>query len=453
MQNRIKPKEQKPEVRIKNFNEVNLGYTKEEAIDEAKRCLQCKIPKCVEGCPVQIDIPAFIKLIKEDKVDEACKKIKEKNFLPGVCGRVCPQEKQCEKECILNKTNVPINIGELEKFAADNETREEIPKISSNTNKKVAIVGSGPAGLACAAELALKSHKAVIYEALHLAGGVMVYGIPEFRLPKKIVKKEIDFIIRLRVEIKLNHLIGKTLDIKELKQKYDAIFIASGAGLPYFMNIPGENLNRVYSANEYLTRCNLMKAYKFPEYATPVKKGKHTIVIGGGNVAMDAARIALRLGSKVTVIYRRTEKEMPARIEEITHAKEEGIEFKFLTATVKILGKKEVKGIECVKMELKEKDASGRPKPVEIKGSNFTIDCDTVIIAIGQGPNPLISKTTPELKCGPKNNVEVNEDFSTSIEGVYAGGDIISGIGTIIKALGDGKKAAASIHNYLSKSH
>ena len=450
--NRIVPEEQDPEARKKNFDEVSLGYTPEEAVAESKRCIQCKNPRCVEGCPASIDIPMFIKLISESKPEEACKKIKEKNFLPGVCGRVCPQEEQCEKECVLNKTGAPINIGKLERFAADNEHRRSAPDISPDTGKKVAIVGSGPAGLTCAAELALKGHKTVIYEALHAAGGVMMYGIPEFRLPKKIVQHEIDYIKKLGVEIKLNYVVGRLVDIDELNRKYDAVFIASGAGLPFFMDLPGENLNRVYSANEYLTRCNLMKAYKFPEYATPIKTGKHTVVIGGGNVAMDSARAALRLGSKVTVVYRRTEKEMPARIEEIEHAKQEGIEFEFLTNPIKILGEKEVNGIECARMELGEKDASGRPKPVEVKASNFTIDCDAVIIAIGQGPNPLICKTTPKLKCGGKSNIEVNNNLSTSIKGVYAGGDVINGGATIIQALGEGKKAAESIDNYLSKT-
>lgn len=446
-------RKQKPEERIKNFNEVNLGYDKEEAIKEASRCLQCQNPKCIEGCPVNINIPKFIRYIKEEKFDRAIKTIKKTNNLPGVCGRVCPQEDQCEKACVLTAKNASIKIGYLERFAADNEANIKIPKIDKN-NKKVAVIGSGPSGLTCAADLALKGYKVTIFEALHKPGGVLIYGIPEFRLPKNIVDDEIEFIKKLGVEIKTNILAGRTVLIDELLGKYDAVFIGSGAGLPYFMKIPGENLTNVYSANEFLTRVNLMKAYKFPEYATPIKKAKKTVVVGGGNVAIDSARSAKRLGADVTIVYRRSIDEMPARDEEIKHAKEEGINFVLLTNPVKISGTEKVEGIECVQMMLGKEDESGRRTPIAIEGSEFIIDCDQVIIAIGQGPNPLITKTT-ELKHNPKGYIMVDDKLMTSKQGVFAGGDIISSKdtgreeATVIKAMDDGKKAAKEIESYI----
>ncbi|RKY29936.1 MAG: glutamate synthase (NADPH), homotetrameric [Candidatus Omnitrophota bacterium] len=440
--------------RIKNFLEVALGFSKEQAEKEAARCLQCKNPPCVKGCPVGIDIPGFIKLIKEGKRREALEKIKEKNNLAAVCGRVCPQEDQCEVACILNKKGIPINIGALERYAADYELEHRTPQAAARARKstKVAVVGSGPAGLTCAADLAKMGYSVTLFESLHIPGGVLVYGIPEFRLPKQIVSNEVQYIKSLGVEVKTNSLIGVTLTIEDLfKDGYKAVFVATGAGLPGFLGIPGESLNRVYSANEFLTRVNLMKAYKFPEYATPINIGKDVAVIGGGNVALDCARVSLRLGSKVTLVYRRSEKEMPGRFEEIEHAKEEGVIFKFLTQPVKILGDEKgfVKGLGCIKMELGEPDDSGRRRPVPVKDSNFFFDVDTVIVAVGQSPNPLLPKATANLKTGKKGTIEVDENFMTSIPGVFAGGDIITGADTVISAMGAGKKAATSIQNYL----
>ena len=440
-------KEQEPKERIKNFKEVCLGYAAEEAKEEALRCLQCKKPLCVEGCPVNINIPKFIKFIKESKFDDAVRAIKETNNLPGVCGRVCPQEEQCEKMCILGKKYEPVNIGKLEMFASDYEGDIKSPQIKKNS-KKIAIIGSGPAGLTCAADLALKGYDVTIFEALHDFGGVLRYGIPEFRLPKKIVEKEIEYIKKLGVKLVKDAVIGRLYTIEELTQKFDAVFIGAGAGLPYFMGIPGEALNGVYSANEYLVRVNLMNANNSSSYATPIKKASRVIVVGAGNVAIDSARVARRLGADVTVVYRRSENEMPARIEEIKHAKEEGIHFLMLTLPVKILGAEKVEGVECVQMMLGEEDETGRKRPMPIEGSEFVIDCDQVIIAIGQGPNPLIAKTS-RMEHGLKSNLIVDENMKTSIEGVYAAGDITSGAATVIKAMGDAKKAARAIDEYV----
>jgi glutamate synthase (NADPH/NADH) small chain len=444
--------------RIKNFFEVALGFSKQEAEEEAKRCLQCKDAPCIKGCPVEIDIPAFIKLIKEDKQKEALEKIKEKNNLPAICGRVCPQEDQCELACVLNKKKIPINIGALERFAADYELGHS-NKLQAENNElraKIAIVGSGPAGLTCAADLAKMGYAARLFESLHIPGGVLSYGIPEFRLPKKIVHNEVEYIKSLGVEVKTDVLIGNTYSIEDLfKEGFKAIFVATGAGLPQFLGIAGENLGRVYSANEFLTRVNLMKAYEFPEYATPINIGKKVAVIGGGNVAFDCARVALRLGKQVTLVYRRTENEMPARIEEIQNAEDEGIPFKILTQPVKIIndGNGFVAGLECIAMELGEPDASGRRRPVPVKNSDFVLDVDTVIVAIGQNPNPLLPKATKNLKINQNGTVSVDENFMTSIPGVFAGGDIITGADTVISAMGAGKKAALAIDKYLKKGN
>ncbi|MBI4651772.1 NADPH-dependent glutamate synthase [Candidatus Desantisbacteria bacterium] len=448
---------QDPSKRKNNFEEVALGYNEETAKKEASRCIQCKTAPCKNGCPVEIDIPAFIKLVAEGKYDESIKKIKEKNNLPAICGRVCPQETQCESLCTLGKKGEPIAIGRLERFAADYEAAN-VPsnetKISPSTPApKVAVIGSGPAGLTCAADLKRMGYNVKIFESLHASGGVLRYGIPEFRLPKSILDREVKYINTLGVEIEYNMIIGRVATIKELMQEYKAVFIGSGAGLPYFLNIPGENLNGVYSANEFLTRVNLMKAYKFPQFDTPAAMGKRVGVVGGGNVAMDSARVALRLGAEeVYIIYRRSEEELPARKEEVEHAHEEGIKFKLLTNPIKIIGDSEgnIKEIECQQMELGEPDASGRKRPVVIKDSEFTIPMDTVIIAIGQGPNPLIPQTTSELSIGKHGNIVTNEKTGeTSIPGVFAGGDVATGAATVIKAMGAGKIAAKSIDKYL----
>ncbi|MCX5713117.1 MAG: NADPH-dependent glutamate synthase [Candidatus Omnitrophica bacterium] len=451
---RKKARLQPVQERIKNFFEVALGLSKVDAQLEAGRCLQCKDPACVKGCPVQIDIPAFIKLIKEGKQQEALLKIKEKNNLPAVCGRVCPQENQCEAACVLNKKKVPINIGALERFASESlgGVQGTGCKVQVKAGIKIAIVGSGPAGLTCAADLAKMGYQVTLFESLHVAGGVLVYGIPEFRLPKKIVQGEVDYIKSLGVELKTDVLIGRTFSIKELfEQGFKAVFVAVGAGLPQFMGIEGENLGRVYSANEFLTRINLMKAYRFPEYATPVNLGKSIVVVGGGNVAVDCARVVLRLGKVSTLVYRRTENEMPARLEEVEHAKEEGVKFEFLTQPVRILGDESgfVKGMECIKMELGAADDSGRRRPVLIKDSNFVLDVDTVIVAIGQNPNPLLYKATPELQITAEGTIKVDEHLMTAIKGVFAGGDIITGADTVISAMGAGKKAAVEIDKFL----
>ena len=447
---------QKPEVRKQNFNEVALGYTKEQAIEEANRCLQCPKPQCVQGCPVEIDIPAFIKLIREEKFDEAVKKIKEKNSLPAICGRVCPQEEQCQKFCVLGKVGDPVSIGRLERFVADWEREKgvTIPEIAPPTGKKVAIIGAGPAGLTAAADLAKLGHKVVIFEALHRPGGVLVYGIPEFRLPKSIVQAEVEYIQKLGVELRLGYLIGRIHTIPELlkKEGFDAVFIGTGAGLPRFMRIPGENLGGIYSANEFLIRVNLMKSYAFPEYDTPIRIGKHVAVIGGGNVAMDSARSALRLGAEeVYIVYRRSREEMPARKEEVENAEEEGIIFKFLANPTRFIGDEKgwVRQMECIRMKLGPPDESGRRRPIPIKGSEFVMDVDTVIVAIGRTPNPIIQRTTEGLEVTRWGTIVTDENGKTSLEGVYAGGDIVTGEATVISAMGAGKKAARAIHEYL----
>lgn len=448
---------QDPKERIKNFSEVAFSLTEEAAVAEAKRCLQCKKPLCVSGCPVNIDIPAFIKLIVDGKFDEALLKIREKNSLPAVCGRVCPQEDQCEKACVLAKKGEAIDIGDLERFVSD---REPSGGFKGSGNKisgpKVAVIGSGPAGLTCAGDLARMGYDVTVFESLHKAGGVLTYGIPEFRLPKKIVDTEVEYIKSLGVTFETNFLAGKTRTIEQLKADgFKAFLIAIGAGLPYFLGVEGENFNGVYSANEFLTRTNLMKAYLFPEYDTPIKVGERVGVIGAGNVAMDSARCALRLGAKeVYVIYRRTEEEMPARIDEIERAKEEGVKFMLLTSPTKFFGDENgwVKEAELLKNELGEPDKTGRRRPVPIKGSEFRIKLDTVISAIGQGSNPLLARTLPSLKVKDDGIIIVNHDLETSIEGVFAGGDIVTGAATVISAMGAGKRAAISIDSYLKKN-
>ncbi len=449
--------EQDPQVRKRNFDEVPLGYTPEMAKTEALRCIQCKKPECVEGCPVEVDIPGFIALIAEGKFIEAAKKIKQTNALPAVCGRVCPQEVQCEVRCVRGKKAEPVAIGRLERFVADYERAAgevSIPKIATKTGKKIAVVGSGPAGLTVAGDLVQLGHDVTIFEALHAAGGVLVYGIPEFRLPKAIVAAEVDYLKKLGVKIETSNVIGKVATVDELfAEGYDAVFLGTGAGLPSFMNIPGENLNGVYSANEYLTRSNLMKAYRFPEYDTPIVRGKNVAVIGGGNVAMDAARTAMRLGADhVYLVYRRSRQEMPARIEEIHHAEEEGIEFHLLTNPIRYIGNDKgwVKGIECLRMELGEPDDSGRRRPVPIKGSEFIKEVDTVVVAIGSGSNPLVQSTTPGLNTNKWNYIIADEETGqTSREGVFAGGDIVTGSATVILAMGAGRKAARAMHKYV----
>lgn len=446
-----------PKERIKNFNEVALGFDEELAIEEAKRCLQCKNPTCIKGCPVEIDIPGFIKLIKERKFEEAIIKIREKNCLPAITGRVCPQENQCEKECILNKIGEPIAIGALERFIGDYALKnkiffEEIKILRKNG--KVAIIGSGPAGLTAAGDLARLGYEVTIYESFHKPGGVLTYGIPEFRLPKRIVFEEIEYIKSLGVEIVLNTLIGKTITLDELLNdyKYNAILVASGAGLPSFLNIPGENLNGIYSANEFLTRVNLMKAYLFPKYDTPIYIGKKVCVIGAGNVAMDSARVALRLNAnEVNIVYRRTFEEMPARKEEIENAIEEGIKFTFLTSPKKFLENKDgwVEKMECIKMKLGEPDETGRRKPIPIPNSEYLIDLDTAIIAIGQNPNPLIPLSCQDIKTGKNGEIIVDENMMSSKKSVFAAGDIVSGAATVIEAMGDARKAAKGIHKYI----
>lgn len=447
---------QEPEVRRRNFNEVALGYTEEQAVAEADRCLQCKDPKCVQGCPVNIDIPAFIASIAERDFDEAIRTIKLTNALPAVCGRVCPQEVQCEEYCVLAKKGQPIAIGRLERFAADHESVNgvEAPQKVKPTGKHVAVVGSGPAGLTAAADLAKAGHSVTIFESLHETGGVLTYGIPEFRLPKAIVRQEVEYIKQLGVDIKVDYVIGRIKTLDELRGEFDAVFLGTGAGLPNFMGIEGENLNGVYSANEFLTRVNLMKAFRFPEYDTPIKRGKKVIVVGGGNVAMDAARCALRLGAdEVSIVYRRGEDELPARREEVENAKEEGIIFRLLTNPVRILGddKMSAKSVECIRMELGEPDASGRRRPVSVKGSEHQIEADTVILAIGTSPNPIIFSGSGGLESTPKGTIVVDDSAMSSLPGVCAGGDVVTGAATVISAMGAGKLAAQTIHDYLSK--
>jgi glutamate synthase (NADPH/NADH) small chain len=445
--------------RIHNFYEVALGYNEEQALAEAERCLQCPNPRCVQGCPVEVPIPDFIKLIKEKNYVGASEKIKEKNSLPAVCGRVCPQENQCQQMCVLGKMGDPISIGRLERFASDLERNAgvTIPELQkAGAVGKVAIVGSGPAGLTVAADLVKLGHEVVMFESLHYAGGVLMYGIPEFRLPKEIVQTEVDYIKKLGVEVKPNYTIGRIFTIDELfADGFDAVFVGSGAGLPRFMGVEGENLGGVYSANEFLIRVNLMKGYLFPEYDTPIRIGKKVAVIGGGNVAMDSARCSLRLGAEeVYIVYRRSREELPARAEEAENAEEEGIIFKLLNNPTKFVGDESgwVCGMECIKMELGEPDASGRRRPVAIKGSEFMMDVDTVIIAIGQTPNPLIQRTTEGLEATKWGTIIVNEETGESTKsGVFAGGDVVSGAATVISAMGAGKKAARGIHEYIQK--
>ncbi|HXL04474.1 MAG TPA: NADPH-dependent glutamate synthase [Bacillota bacterium] len=449
---------QAPDKRIKNFSEVTLGYTPELAVAEASRCIGCPKKPCVSGCPVGVDIPEFIALIAEGDFLGAAKKIKEKNSLPAMCGRVCPQESQCEAVCTLGKKGNPVAIGALERFAADFERLHADPLAEAQSSDlsmgKVAVVGSGPAGLTCAAELTKLGYKVVLFESLHATGGVLRYGIPEFRLPKDIVDEEVEYVKRQGVEIRLNVLVGTTVTLDELfAQGFDAIFLGTGAGLPYFLGVPGENLNGVYSANEFLTRTNLMKAYQFPEYDTPVSVGKRVVVVGGGNVAMDSARCALRLGAeKVAVVYRRSRTEMPARLEEVENAEEEGIEFMFLSNPVRILedDKGWVKGMECIRMELGDADDSGRRRPVPVPGSEFILDVDTVISAVGTNPNPLLIRTVSGLALGRRGNVIADDETGmTNIPGVFAGGDIVTGSATVIAAMGAGKLAAHGIDEYV----
>lgn len=443
--------------RIHNFYEVALGYNEEQAMQEAQRCLQCPKPTCIEGCPVEINIPAFIKEVKEGNFIEASIILKDKNSLPAICGRVCPQENQCQMHCILGKMGDPVAIGRLERFAADYERMKGVTvpsKKESTVKGKVAIVGSGPAGLTAAADLVKLGYDVVMFEALHAAGGVLMYGIPEFRMPKKVVQAEVDYIKKLGVEVKTDYMIGKIYTIDELFENgFDAVFVGTGAGLPRFMRIPGENLGGVYSANEFLIRVNLMKAYLFPEYDTPIRIGKKVAVIGGGNVAMDSARSALRLGAEeVWIVYRRSREELPARHEEVKNAEEEGIKFMFLTNPVRFLGDESgwVTGVECIKMRLGEPDESGRRRPLPIEGSEFIMDIDTAVIAIGQTPNPIIQRTTEGLETTRYGTIVAKDETGqTTREGVYAGGDVVSGAATVISAMGAGKRAARSIHKYI----
>jgi len=442
--------EQPPKERIKNFKEVPYGYSNETAIEEAKRCLQCKNKPCMDGCPVEIDIPGFIKCIAEGDFDKAAEVIKNKNSLPAVSGRVCPYEGQCEGVCTVKKIGEPVAIGRLERFIADYEREKGVkpPKKPKSTGKKVAVVGSGPAGLTCAGDLAKMGHGVTVFEALHAPGGVLMYGIPEFRLPKKIVNSEVDYIKKLGVEVRYDMVVGKTITVDELFEEYDAVFIGTGAGLPRWLRIPGENLDGVYSANEFLTRVNMMGAYRFPEYDTPVKIGKIVATFGAGNVAMDCARTSLRLGAeKSYIIYRRSDVEMPARDEEIEHAREEGVIFKLLTNPVKFIGddKGLLKQVECIKMKLGEPDDSGRRRPIPIPGSEETIKIDTALVAIGQSPNPLIPQTVKGLKMGKWGNIDTDDSGKTSIPGLFAGGDIATGAATVILAMGAGKRAARAI--------
>ncbi len=455
---RVPMPEQAPEKRKRNFEEVPTGYTVQMAQQEAARCLQCKKPSCVAGCPVQVDIPGFIQLITEGDLTAAIRKVWSTNALPAVCGRVCPQEIQCEGKCVLTKKGEAVAIGNLERFCADYEREHgtgELPPKAPRTGKKVAVVGAGPSGLTVAGDLITKGHDVTIMEAFHKAGGVLVYGIPEFRLPKEIVAQEINFLARLGAKIECNAVVGRTVSLDELfEQGYDAVYVGVGAGLPRFMNIPGENLIGILSANEYLTRANLMKAYKFPQVDTPIPIGKHVAVLGAGNVAMDAARTAMRLGAEnVRIVYRRSREEMPARAAEIHHAEEEGIEFMLLTNPVRYIGNERgrLTGMECLRMELGEPDDSGRRRPVAVKGSEFMIDTDLVIVAVGSGANPLLTASTPDMQLNQWGYIMADDDSGkTSKKGVWAGGDIVTGAATVILAMGAGRKAADSMHKYLS---
>ena len=456
LKRRSMPK-QEPFERIKNFDEVALGYTEELAREEAGRCLKCKKPTCRQGCPVGIKIPEFIQCVVEGNFEAGVKKIKETNALPAVCGRVCPQEEQCEHSCILGKKGGAVAIGRLERFLADWEAasgKSEKPPMAALNGMKIAVVGSGPAGITVANDLALLGYEITMFEALHEAGGVLTYGIPEFRLPKAIVKREVEYVKSLGVKLHLDFIVGKTRTIDSIMEEFDAVFVGAGAGLPWFMGIPGENLNGVYSANEYLTRCNLMKAYRFPAHDTPMKRPARVAVFGGGNVAMDSARTALRLGAdEAHIVYRRSKQELPARLEEAENAEEEGVIFDYLTLPVRLIGNEQgwLTEIECLKMELGEPDASGRRSPVPVKGSEFRMRADAVICAIGNSPNPLIPMTTPGLKVGKKGNIEAEEETGkTSRHRIWAGGDVVTGAATVISAMGAGRKAAKSMHAALS---
>jgi glutamate synthase (NADPH/NADH) small chain len=457
--NRVRMPEQDPQVRARNFLEVPTGYTPEMAKEEAARCLQCKNPGCVDGCPVGIDIPGFIKLAKEGDFTQSIRNVWTQNSLPAICGRVCPQETQCEGKCILAKKGEPVAIGNLERFVADWERAHgsgALPPKAAPTGKRVAVVGAGPAGLTVAGDLIQKGHEVTVFEAFHKPGGVLLYGIPEFRLPKEIVAQEVNFLERLGVKVQCNAVVGRTVTLDELfEEGYQAIFLGLGAGLPKFMNIPGENLIGVLSANEYLTRANLMKAYLFPKVDTPIPRGKDVVVLGGGNVAMDSARTALRLGAdRVRLVYRRSRDEMPARAAEAHHAEEEGIEFFLLTNPTRYIGneKGRLTGMECIKMELGEPDASGRRRPVPVKGSEFELSCDLCIVAVGTGANPLLTSSTPDLKINKWGYIEADsKDGKTFKKGVWAGGDIVTGSATVILAMGAGRTAANSIHDYLMR--
>lgn len=450
--------EQDPHVRAKNFKEVTLGFTEEQALLEASRCIQCKKPFCIGGCPVGIDIKSFIGLIGQKDYIGALAKIKESSLLPAVCGRVCPQEEQCEKVCVVGKKQEPVAIGRLERFAADYCAKvgdSELPKVAPPTGRKVAIVGAGPSGLTAAFDLTVLGHKVTVFEALHKPGGVLVYGIPEFRLPKDIVDREVKVLEKMGVEIKNNYVIGKIKTIDQLMEEgFDAVYVCNGAGLPWFMGIPGENLNGVFSANEFLTRSNLMKAYEFPESDTPIKRFKNVAVVGGGNVAMDAVRTALRLGAdNAYIVYRRSKDELPARKEEVEHAGHEGVQFKLLTAPQRVIGNDSgwVTGIECLEMTLGEPDDSGRRRPITKPDSEFVIDVDAVIVSIGTSSNPLLFQTTPGLGQTKKGYIEVENETTcrTTKKGVFAGGDIVTGAATVILAMGAGRNAAKGINEYL----
>lgn len=456
---RVKMPEQPPEIRARNFQEVPLGLSEELALKEAERCLNCKNPLCRSGCPVGVKIPEFIQLIKEEKFAEAARKIKETNALPAVCGRVCPQEVQCESKCVLGIKGSSVAIGYLERYCADYEREmglTEIPESAPPTGKKIAVIGSGPSGLTVAGDLIRLGYEVTIFEALHKPGGVLTYGIPEFRLPKRIVQAEVDNLLKQGVELQVDSVMGKMRTVDELMTEdgFDAVYIGVGAGLPRFMDLPGENLNNIYSANEYLTRANLMKAYLFPTYATPVERGNKVAVIGGGNVAMDSVRTALRLGAeKAMIVYRRAEEQLPARKEEVHHAKEEGVEFHLLVNPIKYIGDENgcVKAMECIKMELGEPDSSGRRRPVPIEGSEFVLECDMVIVSIGTGANPVIFSTLPDVDRNRWGYIEVDDSTNeTSKELVYAGGDIVTGSATVIQAMGAGKTVANAIHDKLS---
>ena len=454
--NRREMPKQPPKIRSHNFYEVALGYSEELAVQEAERCIQCPRPKCVENCPVEINIPGFIKCIAEKKFEEGVKILKEKNCLPAICGRVCPQEEQCEQTCVLSKKGGQVAIGRLERFLADWEARQgklKIPKMKKKTGKKVAVIGGGPSGLTVAGDLIQLGHDVTVFEALHKMGGVLIYGIPEFRLPKAIVAREVNYLQSIGVELVTDFVVGRTRSVDSLLEEYDAVYIASGAGLPWFMEIPGENLNGVYSANEYLTRMNLMKGFLFPEFDTPIKQHRRVAVMGGGNVAMDCARTALRLGAETRIIYRRSRDELPARLEEVENAEEEGVIFEYLTLPLRYIGDENgwVKEVECKRMELGEPDASGRRRPVPVEGSEFMLKVDAVVCAIGNSPNPLILSTTKGLEAGKKGNIVADEATGkTTRDKIWAGGDVVTGAATVILAMGAGRQAARSIHEFLT---